>query len=87
MGKNKSVFVTIIVTLLMAALAVAAYLLFMKAFVIIAVVFSVIGFCSSMTAFCKWLEKPPRGQEAIDPPEVAPYAGSFDDDGVRLWGA
>lgn len=68
MSKTKSVTVTVIVCVLLGVATFAAYRLAMPAFIIIASVFSGIGFLSSASFFCHWLEQESaREEEAVEP--------------------
>lgn len=71
MSKKKSIFVTAIVAIMMAFIAVASNRIAYPVFVAIVSAFAALGFLASAIAFCKWLEKPSDGkEEAVEPPEV-----------------
>lgn len=71
MSKTKSVTVTVIVCALLGIATFAAYRLAMPAFIIIASVFSGIGFLSSASFFCSWLEQESlKEEEAVEPVTV-----------------
>lgn len=71
MSKTKSIFVTAIVSVMMAFIAVASNRLLYPAFVVIVSAFTALGFLASAVSFCKWLEKPSEAkEEAVEPPEV-----------------
>lgn len=58
MSKKKSVFVTAIMSIMLAAIAFAAYRLTMPVFIAVVSLLSVAGFVSLAISFCKWLQKP-----------------------------
>lgn len=68
MSKKKSVAVTTIVSALLVVVAIAAYRLAMPVFIIITAVFGGIGFLSSASFFCAWLEQESlKEEEAVEP--------------------
>lgn len=68
MSKKKSVAVTIIVSALLVVVAIAAYRLAMPVFIIITAVFGGVGFLSSASFFCSWLEQEPlREEDTVEP--------------------
>lgn len=88
MSKKKSVAVTVIVCALLGIATFAAYRLATPAFIIIVSVFSGIGFLSSASYFCTWLEQESaREEEAVEPitvkaPEIdlgPDFAATYDD--------
>lgn len=71
MSKKKSIFVTAIVSVMMAFIAASSNKLAYSVFVVIVSVFAALGFLASAIAFCKWLEKPSKvKEETVEPPEV-----------------
>ena len=65
MSKQKSVFVTAIVAVMLGIIVFAAYRLLMPAFVIIVGALAGVGFGAGATAFCRWLEQE-KGPELPD---------------------
>lgn len=57
MSKSKSVFVTALVALMLAAILVGLYKMESKAFFIIAGFFGIYGFIGGAFGFCSWLGK------------------------------
>lgn len=71
MNKQKSIFVTVLMSMLLASLNSALYIVARPVFFVFLGIFALIGFIGYAVAFCKWLEKPSeRKEEPIDPPEV-----------------
>lgn len=72
MSKKKSVFVTVVVSVMMAFVAIASNRIMYPLFVAIVSSFAALGFLSSAVAFCKWLEKPTEENDVdtIEPPIV-----------------
>ncbi len=71
MSKQKSVFVTAIIAVMLAVITFAAYRLSTPAFVILVSVMYAVGFSSSAILFCRWLEKEPvKAPEVMEPPAV-----------------
>lgn len=68
MSKSKSMVVTIIVAILLGIAAFAAYRLAMPVFIILAAVFSGIGFLSAASFFCTWLEQESKRTEPVVEP-------------------
>lgn len=87
MSKTKSVTVTVIVCALLGVATFAAYRLAMPAFIVMASVFSGIGFLSSASFFCAWLEQESaREEETVEPiklnsePDLsADFTATYDD--------
>ena len=63
MSKQKSVFVTAIIAVMLAVITFASYKLSMPVFIILVGTLSSVGFMSSATMFCKWLQKPSECSE------------------------
>ena len=59
MSKHKSVFVTALVALMLAAILVGMYLLHMKAYLIVVGMMGLYGYLCAACAFCRWLLKEP----------------------------
>jgi uncharacterized membrane protein len=71
MNKQKSIFVTALLSVLLLSLNAALYIVARPAFFVFLGFFSLIGFLGFAAAFCKWLEKPSKEkEEAVEPPEV-----------------
>lgn len=71
MSKQKSIFVTAIVSIMMVFVAIASNRIVYPVFVAIVSAFAALGFFASAIAFCKWLEKPSKAkEESVEPPEV-----------------
>ena len=71
MSKKKSMFVTAIISVMMAVIMFAAYRLSMPVFIVLVGILSGAGFMSVATIFCGWLQKPSeRDEELIEPPLV-----------------
>ena len=67
MSKQKSVFVTAIMAVMLAIITFSAYRLSMPVFIILVGALSGVGFMSSATMFCKWLQKPSEcGEDDLD---------------------
>lgn len=87
MSKTKSVTVTVIVCALLGVATFAAYRLAMPAFIVMASVFSGIGFLSSASFFCSWLEQESlEEKEPVEPirlerePDLgADFTATYDD--------
>ncbi len=72
MSKQKSVFVTAIIAVMLAVITFAAYRLSTPMFIILVSILSAVGFASSAIMFCRWLEKEPvKAPEVMEPPTVA----------------
>ena len=86
MNKSKSIFVTALIALMLAAIEIGLYMLESKAYVILAVLLGVYGYLCGAANFCRWLGKetpllPPRTpeiQEEIWKPDES-YTGTYDD--------
>lgn len=79
MNKRKAVFVTILVSAMMALIAATTYKTAHTAFVAIESAFACIGFIFSSAAFCKWLEKPAeKPEETIAPPAIIQRIPEYD---------
>ena len=69
MSKQKSVFVTAIMAVMLAIITFSAYRLSMPVFIILVSILSSVGFASSAIMFCRWLEKEPvKAPEVMEPP-------------------
>ena len=67
MSKQKSVFVTAIMAVMLAVITFASYKLSMPVFIALVSILSAVGFASSAVAFCKWLQKPSEcGEDDLD---------------------
>lgn len=58
MNKQKSIFVTALLSVLLLSLNAALYIVARPAFFVFSGFFALIGFLGYAVAFCKWLEKP-----------------------------
>ena len=87
MSKQKSIFVTAIIAVMLAVITFAAYRLSMPAFIGLVSAMYAVGFVSSTILFCKWLEKEPaRKEEVIEPPPVNSDADfEVDDDFISTY--
>lgn len=65
MSKQKSVFVTAVVAVMLGVIVFAAYMLLLPAFVIIVGALAGWGFICGARAFCEWLEQE-KGPELPD---------------------
>ena len=63
MSKQKSVFVTAIMAVMLAIITFSAYRLSMPVFIVLVGILSAVGFASAAIMFCKWLEKPSEREE------------------------
>lgn len=71
MSKQKSIFVTAMLSALLVSLNAALYIVARPVFFVFLGLFALIGFLGYAVAFCKWLEKPSeRKEDPIDPPKV-----------------
>lgn len=79
MNKQKSIFVSALLAVLLAALIATAYTIFNALFFAFVGLFALIGFVDCAIAFCKWLENPPKGEdEPVTPPEVVSGEDVYD---------
>lgn len=79
MNKQKSVFVSALLAVLLAALIATAYTISNALFFAFVGLFALIGFVDCAIAFCKWLENPPKGEdEPVTPPEVVLDEDAYD---------
>ena len=60
MSKQKSVFVTAIMAVMLAVITFASHKLSMPVFIVLVGIFAAVGFAASAVAFCKWLQNPPE---------------------------
>ena len=63
MSKQKSIFVTAIMAVMLAVITFAAYRLSMPVFIVLVGILSAVGFASAAIMFCKWLQKPSEREE------------------------
>lgn len=63
MSKQKSVFVTAIMAVMLAIITFSAYRLYMPVFIVLVGILSAVGFASVAIMFCKWLQKPSEREE------------------------
>ena len=71
MSKQKSIFVSALLSVLLVSLNASLYIVARPAFFVFLGLFALIGFLGYAVAFCKWLEKPSKEkEEAVEPPEV-----------------
>lgn len=79
MNKQKSIFVSALLAVLLAALIATAYTISNALFFAFVGLFALIGFVDCAIAFCKWLENPPKGEgEPVTPPEVVLGEDAYD---------
>ena len=87
MSKQKSVFVTAIMAVMLAIITFSAYRLSMPVFIILVGALSGVGFMSSATMFCKWLQKPSEREEDdldIIHFKATPHYGDEPDNGYDM---
>lgn len=71
MNKKKSIFVSVLLSVLLLSLIAAMYSVSRILFFMFLGTFGGIGFVGFSAAFCKWLERPSEEEEAtVEPPEV-----------------
>lgn len=63
MNKQKSIFVTALLSVLLLSLNAALYIVARLAFFVFLGFFALIGFLGYAVAFCKWLERPSERKE------------------------
>jgi hypothetical protein len=63
MSKKKSVFVTAVMAIMLAAIMFATYRLSLPVFIVLISTMSVAGFVSFSILFCKWLQKPSERED------------------------
>lgn len=80
MSKGKSVFVTTLMSLMLAAITVGMYLLKYRAYLIIIALMGVYGFLCAAFNFCQWL-----GKETPLPPLPQIRARPQEKEEVKLW--
>lgn len=79
MSKQKSIFVSALLSVLLVSLNAALYIVARPAFFVFLGFFALIGFLGYAVAFCKWLEKPSeKKEEAVEPPEVVQSEETWD---------
>ncbi len=83
MSKQKSVFVTAIVAVMLGIIVFAAYKLLFPAFVVIVGALSGVGFIAGATAFCRWLEAEREPELPKLTPVVVEPVESFDYESIR----
>ena len=84
MSKQKSVFVTAIVAVMLGIIVFAAYKLLFPAFVVIVGALSGVGFIAGATAFCRWLEAEREPElPKLTPVVVREPVESFDYESIR----
>lgn len=83
MSKQKSVFVTAIVAVMLGIIVFAAYKLLFPAFVVIVGALSGVGFIAGATAFCRWLEAEREPELTKLTPVVVEPVESFDYESIR----
>lgn len=76
MSKPKSIFVTVLVALMLAMILTGMVMLKIKAYMVIAGIFSVYGFICGSYAFCQWLQNSAE-REIDDNPILPPMQDSF----------
>lgn len=81
MSKGKSVFVTALVAVMLAAIIVGLFEMESKAFIIIAGFFGIYGFIGGAFGFCSWLRKE---QPLLPPPQQLRHRQEEPDD-VKVW--
>lgn len=79
MNKHKSIFVSALLAVLLAALIATAYTISNALFFAFVGLFALIGFVDCAIAFCKWLEQPlEKDNETVAPPEVVLGEDAYD---------
>lgn len=79
MNKKKSVFVSVLLSVLLLSLIAAMYSVSRILFFMFLGAFGIIGFVGFSVAFCKWLERPSEvKEETVEPPEVVQGEETYD---------
>lgn len=83
MSKQKSVFVTAIVAVMLGIIVFAAYKLLFPAFVVIVGALSGVGFIAGARVFCRWLEAEREPELTKLTPVMVEPVESFDYESIR----
>lgn len=83
MNKQKSIFVSALLAVLLTALIATAYTISRAVFFAFVGLFALIGFVDCAIAFYKWLKQPiAKENEPVSPPEVALGEDAYDFEGI-----
>lgn len=79
MNKQKSIFVSALLAVLLAALIATAYTISSALFFAFVGLFALIGFVDCAIVFCKWLEQPlEKEDKPVSPPEIVLGEDAYD---------